>query len=118
MQHRPANPHFRNFTMEEYLALEQASDRRWEYWNGEIVCVNGIRKEHTLISSNLFAAFALQLDRSTYRAFSGSMPTKTPSSPSYRYPDLTIVGNDSQFERVNDRDLLLNPLLVIEIMLL
>ena len=32
------------FTLEEYYALEKHSDRRWEYWDGEIVCMSGETK--------------------------------------------------------------------------
>ncbi len=101
--------------MEEYLALEQASERRWEYWNGDIVCVNGIRIEHVVISSNVMAAFSLQLERPTHQVLGGLMPIKTPTLFPYRYPDLSVTGNDRQFERSNDRDILLNPMLVAEI---
>jgi hypothetical protein len=27
--------------MDEYLALEKAGDRRYEFWDGEIVCMSG-----------------------------------------------------------------------------
>ena len=115
MRFNQNNPHFHNFTIEEYLALEQASERRWEYWDGEIVCVNGIKIEHAIISSNVMAAFSLQVERPTHQVFGGLMPIKTLTLLPYRYPDLSVTGNDRQFERSNDRDILLNPMLVAEI---
>src|SRR5437867_5808780 len=34
------------FSMDEYFALERASDRRFEYREGEIVCMSGGSREH------------------------------------------------------------------------
>jgi Uma2 family endonuclease len=104
------------FTLEEYYALERASERRFEYWDGDIVCVNGIRMDHAIISSDVMGTLSSQLARPTYRVFSGSMPIKTPSLPPYRYPDVSVAGTDMQFEGSNDRAILLNPLLVIEVL--
>src|SRR5688500_10272326 len=33
------------FTLEEYFGLERASERRWEYRHGEIVCRSGGSRE-------------------------------------------------------------------------
>ena len=42
------------FTLEEYFALEEASEARWEYWDGELVCMSGGSRKHIIISSNVF----------------------------------------------------------------
>ncbi|KAF0248875.1 MAG: hypothetical protein FD167_1720, partial [bacterium] len=40
-----ANPkHY--YTIEEYFALEKVGDARYEYWDGDIVCMSGGSKEH------------------------------------------------------------------------
>ena len=44
-----ANPsdaprHF--YSLEEYFALENAGDARYEYWDGEIVCMSGSSLAH------------------------------------------------------------------------
>jgi Uma2 family endonuclease len=46
------------WTIEEYFALEKASDRRYEYWDGEIICMSGGKRENLLIQSNLSALLA------------------------------------------------------------
>jgi predicted GNAT family acetyltransferase len=38
------------FSLKEYFALEKASERRWEYWDGEVVCMSGGSAEHGLIA--------------------------------------------------------------------
>jgi len=44
-------PH--HYTIEEYFALEKAGDRRYEYWDGEIVCMGGGTLAHGQISRNI-----------------------------------------------------------------
>ena len=34
------------YTLEEYFAVEHAGDARYEYLDGEIVCMSGGGKEH------------------------------------------------------------------------
>jgi Uma2 family endonuclease len=41
------------YTLEEYYALDKASDRRWEFWDGEIICMSGGSKEHATIQGNV-----------------------------------------------------------------
>jgi Uma2 family endonuclease len=44
-----------HYTLEEYFALEEASEARYEYWDGEIVCMSGGTEHHYIISDNLHA---------------------------------------------------------------
>jgi hypothetical protein len=41
------------YTLEEYSALYKASDRRWEFWDGELFCLPGGSKEHSIIQENV-----------------------------------------------------------------
>jgi Uma2 family endonuclease len=70
-----------DYTLEEYFALERASDARYEYWNGEIVCMSGGTDRHYIISDNLHAKRSRLLEGKGCRAFSGGVPIKTPSLP-------------------------------------
>lgn len=110
------NAPFHYFTLEEYFALERVGQRRYEYWEGNIFCLQGLRPEHDRISSNAAAALAQQVERPSYRVFTDQAPIKTPSLVPYRYPDVSLAGNNMQFEPTNGKDILLNPLLVIEVL--
>src|SRR5438132_14249221 len=79
------------FTLEEYFALEEASEARWEYWDGELVCMSGGSRKHIIISSNVFFRLQLQLGDGPCRAFTADLPVKTPTLPPYRYPDATVA---------------------------
>ena len=41
------------FTIDEYFALERASERRFEYREGEVVCMSGGTREHAAIARNM-----------------------------------------------------------------
>ena len=47
-------PYRRHYTIEEYFALEKVGDARYEYWNGDIVCMSGGSKQHAIISRQYF----------------------------------------------------------------
>ncbi len=103
------------FSLGEYFALEQASDARWEYWDGELVCMSGGSKEHSIISSNVFYQLQRQLGDDC-RTFTADLPVKTPTLPPYRYPDATVACGELRFERIHAVDALLNPLLIVEVL--
>ena len=42
------------YSLSEYFALEQASDARFEYWDGDLVCVSGGSRAYYLICSNVY----------------------------------------------------------------
>ena len=51
------------FSIDEYFALERASDRRFEYREGEIVCMSGGSREHAAISRNVIRHLSNKLGR-------------------------------------------------------
>lgn len=104
------------FTLEEYFALERGSEARYEYWDGEIVCMSGGSLHRSFISDNLHNRLSDLLKGRPCRAFSGGMPVKTPSFPPYRYPDASVVCGEIVTEKINGIDVLVNPVLVVEVL--
>lgn len=103
-------------TLEEYFALEGAGQARYEYWDGEIVCMSGSSRQHATISSNVHLIIGLQLKGKNCRAFTGEMQIKTPLFPPYRYPDASVVCGKPVFEKIGGFDVLVNPILVVEVL--
>ena len=104
------------YTLEEYFALEHASDRRYEYWDGEIVCMSGGSQWHSLISSNAHFHLQFQLRDGRCRAYTADLPVKTPTLPPYRYPDVTVGCQPLAFEHIRGVDALINPVLIVEVL--
>ena len=103
------------YSLEEYFALEQTSDARFEYWDGEIVCMSGGSRAHGTISSNVHFALALGLRGGRCRAFTGDMAVWTPTLPPYRYPDASAACDELEFKHIKGHDALVNPVLVVEV---
>ena len=104
------------YTLEEYYALEKAGDRRYEYWDGEIVCRSGGTLAHGQISRNVFGAIDRKLEGRDCQAFTADMAIKISAQGLYRYPDASVVCGEVQTEPINGIDVLINPLLIVEVL--
>lgn len=106
----------RHYTLEEYLALERASEVKYEYWDGEIFAMSGGTLAHDEIMGNVFNALREQLRGRDCRLFTNNMQIKVPAAPPYRYADGSVVCGPIEVERFNGSDLLLNPVLLYEVL--
>ncbi|MFM2429842.1 MAG: hypothetical protein RLZZ511_1055 [Cyanobacteriota bacterium] len=99
---------------DEYLALEEASESRHEYLDGQIIPMAGGSPEHNQISLNI-AGYLDQTLSEDVRVFSNDMRLWIPLTRTYTYPDvMTIVGGLQMLE--NRTDTVLNPNLIIEVL--
>jgi Uma2 family endonuclease len=104
------------YSLEEYFALEGASDARWEYWKGDIYCMSGGTPEHGIISSNLHASLAFALRGGPCRALTSDTAIWTPANPPYKYPDASAVCGELQFKRIDGVGALTNPVVIVEVL--
>ena len=103
-------------TLEEYFALLEASDKRWEFWDGELVCMAGGSPEHVMICGNVFYALRKRLEERDCQVFNTDMPIKTPTLPPFRFPDASVVCGKPVFEKVDKFITLVNPILMVEVL--
>ncbi len=104
------------YSLEEYFALEDASDARFEYWDGDILCMNGGSRAHGTISSNVHYALAAGGRGGKCRGFAGDMAVYTPTLPPYRYPDASAACGELEFKHIKGHDALVNPVVVVEVL--
>ena len=104
------------YTLEEYFALEKAGEARYEYWDGDIVCMSGGTPKHYILTSNIHLKIGQQLEGKKCQAYTEGIPIKTPKLPPYRYADASVVCGESQFENMRGIHALVNPLLVVEVL--
>jgi Uma2 family endonuclease len=104
------------YTLEEYFALDHASDARYEYWDGDILCMSGGSQRYYTLSEGFLLNLSRLMEGQNGRAFSGAVPIQTPSLPPYRYPDASIVCGKPIFVNVGGIDVLTNPILVVEVL--
>ena len=108
-------PHH-HYTLEEYFALERVGEARYEYWDGDILCMSGGSLQHYLICEHLRTKLAEVLRGRECQPFSGGVPIKTPTLLPYRYPDASVVCGKINVEKINGIDVLTNPILVVEVL--
>lgn len=109
------------FTVEEYLTFERASDERHEYLDGVIYDMAGESEVHGTICTNLTGILFAQLRGTPCRVFSKDM--KVRSGPNradtrkglWSYPDLVVLCGEGRYHDT-ERDVLLNPLVLIEVL--
>lgn len=105
-----------HYTLEEYFALELASEEKYEFWNGEVFCMTGASLAHNRISVNVVAEAHSQLSERGCQVFPADMRIKVPTYPPYRYPDLTALCNQPEIEKIGGLDVLVNPALIVEVL--
>ncbi|MBI4749443.1 MAG: Uma2 family endonuclease [Acidobacteria bacterium] len=104
------------YTLEEYFALERVGNSRYEYWDGDIVCMSGGSEAYGRITGNVHAELHAQLKKSACTPFNTEIPIKTPLLPPYRYPDASVACGTPNFEKIFGIDVLTNPVLVVEVL--
>ena len=102
-------------TEAEYLAFERDSEVKHEFIDGEIYAMSGASRNHNLIVSSTIAALYVQLRGKGCETYPSDMKVRTPSTGSYAYPDITVICGEAQFDE-NQRDILLNPTVIIEVL--
>ncbi|MFD2717972.1 Uma2 family endonuclease [Hymenobacter monticola] len=108
-----AEPQPRRYTVEEYLAMEEKSEVRHEFFEGEIFAMAGADISHNLIGVNLVSAFKQSLRGKSCRALMEGVQLAVQEGRHYTYPDVMITCDaaDQQAKRIVKA-----PVLLIEIL--
>ncbi|MCP4662549.1 MAG: Uma2 family endonuclease [bacterium] len=104
----------RKWTVEQYLAFERESETKHEYYDGETFAMAGASPAHNLISWNIAMALGPQVRSRGCFGFPADMRLRIPATGLYTYPDVVVVCGEPEFDQ--QRDTLLNPTLIIEIL--
>lgn len=100
---------------EEYLTLERQAEYKSEYFNGVVYAMSGASERHNLITLNTAADLLFQLRGRPCRVYSNDMKVRLPDSRKFFYPDVIVVCGQPQFHDERT-DILLNPILIIEVL--
>jgi len=102
------------YTVEEYLALEAKSERKHEYYDGEIFAMAGASPDHVRIVGNLARILGTQFYNQPCEVFTADLRVKT-KRELYTYPDAAIVCEEPNFEGLKLKTLT-NPLVLLEVL--
>lgn len=104
-----------NYTTEEYLELEVASDERHHYIDGQIILMLGGTPNHNKITGNLYAELHSALKRKPYEVFVTDLRVWIPEKRIYTYPDVMVVSEEVKLAE-GRKDTITNPMLVAEVL--
>ena len=103
----------KNYTDDEYLALEVESDIRHEYRNGDIIPMTGGTPEHNEIIGNLIFLLKTALRQKPYSIFFADQRLWVPDENLYTYPDTMITPRPVD-RKLGRKDTVMNPILIAE----
>jgi Uma2 family endonuclease len=99
----------------DYLAFEMESEERHEYFDGEIVKMQGASLQHEDVVSNIVGEVTAQLKGKPCRVRASNLKVAPPGYRSFMYPDATITCGNPELRREYG-DILLNPVVVFEVL--
>jgi Uma2 family endonuclease len=102
-------------TPEEYLEIERKAEYKSEYFNGEMFGMSGGTAAHSLIAMNVGRSIGNQLRGGPCVAFNSDLRVLANATGLYAYPDLSVVCDEPKFAG-GMRDVLLNPILLVEVL--
>jgi len=99
---------------QDYLAAERVSQEKHEYFNGEVIEMQGASLKHEDIVSNIVGEIRNKLKGKDCRVRASNLRTASPFFKSFTYPDATIVCVEPQLSDDNF-DVLQNPTVIFEV---
>lgn len=101
-------------TLEEYLALEIASETRHEYIHGAIIPMNGGMPNHNRIIRNFCTLLTVRLPKD-FEVFVSDQRLWIPTHQIYTYPDVMVIKGDLVLQE-GRKDTITNPVLIVEVL--
>lgn len=106
----------RRYTIAEYLAMEEMSQVKHEFHNGEILAMSGGSVEHGLISGNIFFALKKRLDDTPCQPLNDQIRVRIRTESRYVYPDVSIVCGELDRDPDDQKCSITNPRVLIEVL--
>lgn len=105
----------RRFTFRDYLELEEASNVKHEFFEGEIYAMAGGTPEHAALSVAVSAALLAQLEGSDFRVYGSDLRVRVTETGLATYPDVTVVCGGLEHDPESPATIV-NPTLIVEIL--
>ncbi|MCP4702923.1 MAG: Uma2 family endonuclease [Gammaproteobacteria bacterium] len=103
----------KTISREEYLALEEKSGIKHEFYQGEIFVMSGGTFNHASICGNIYSALKTKLRGKQCTPMNSDMRIRVPSGLD-TYPDVSVFCGLP--ELTDERRTLLNPAMIIEVL--
>ena len=106
-------------SMEEYFRLEELSEVRHDFVDGDVLAMSGGSSEHCLIGANVIGETRQKLKsaKKPCKVYTSDFLIGVPDETYFHYPDATVVCGPLLMDQRDGRQkTLINPLLVFEIL--
>ena len=107
--HRP------RYSYREYLLLEDVSNTKHEFLQGDIYAVAGGTPEHAAVAVNVSTILSIQLRGRPCRVHSSDLRIRVLSTGLATYPDVTVIRGPRQGDP-EDSNTLVNPIVLVEVL--
>jgi len=104
-----------SFTIKEYVELEEGSNLRHEYFDGQIRLMSGGTYEHSRLAAALIMQLGSQLRGRECRVFTCDARVHVVSVGMITYPDVTICCGAPR-DGGDDPNAMVNPTVIIEVL--
>jgi Uma2 family endonuclease len=101
-------------TEEQYLQIERLADSKSEYHDGQMFAMSGGSLNHSLIATRMSALLDPQMPKGC-RTFNSDLRIKIVAAKVFTYPDGGVFCGEPEFAG-NQTDVILNPLLIVEVL--
>ena len=102
----------KKLTIEEYFALEEELNQKFEYVDGEIFDMTGGTVNHGLISTNTTTTLSLLFRDQTCTVFNSDVKLQVESINNYFYPDAMVLCEEGKIEKKYVQ----HPQIIIEVL--
>jgi Uma2 family endonuclease len=103
------------YTPEEYLALEETSEDKHEYRQGEIIPMVGATTNHNQIAGNFYRRFPLTINNQDYYTYMETVRLWLSDYSIYTYPDVMVIKGQPLYQG-NSQSNVINPLIIVEVL--
>ena len=103
------------YTPEEYLALEETSEDKNEYRQGEIIPMVGATTNHNQIAGNFYRRFPLTINNQDYYTYMETVRLWLSDYSIYTYPDVMVI-QGQPLSQGNSQSNVINPLIIVEVL--
>jgi Uma2 family endonuclease len=105
----------RHYTYDEYLALDEASNVKLEFYAGDIYAMAGGTPEHAALCLQVGSSLNVQLEGGPCRVYGSDLRVRVRATGLATYPDVSVVCGPLERDP-EGRDSVLNPTLVAEVL--
>ena len=103
-----------DYTMAEYRALERETDRKHEYFDGEIYAMTGGSPMHAQLGATVAYQLSRQLEGKPCRVYSSDLGVRALATGLATYTDVTVVRGPLELDP-EDADTVTNPTVLVEV---